>query len=79
MAVDHYRQVSFMISHKTLQRVDKLAIEFGLSRANTLQKLVEEGLHAHGEPIEVSSTNTIGEKNRYGRPKHVVNELRRVL
>lgn len=79
MAVDNYRQVSFMISHKTLQRVDKLASEYGLSRANTLQRLIEESLNAHGEPLEDSSTFKDGEKNKHGRPKLVSNTLRNVL
>jgi len=79
MAVDHYHAVSFQISYKTLQRVEKLAQEFGMSRANTLQKLVEEALHQHGEPLEDSTTFNKGEKNRYSRPKRVINELRRLL
>jgi len=79
MAVDNYQAVSFQISYKTLQRVEKLAQEFGMSRANTLQKLVEEALYHHGEPLETSTTFNKGEKNRYDRPKTVVNELRRVL
>lgn len=79
MAVDHYRQVSFMISYKTLQRVDKLAVEYGLSRANTLQRLVEESLNAHGEPLENSSTFKDGERNKHNRSKIVNNTLRNIL
>jgi predicted DNA-binding protein len=79
MAVDHYRQVSFQLPNKTIERVDKLAEEYGLSRGNTLMKLVEAGLRSHDEPLEVTSTNTDGVKNQFGANAYVNNSLRKLL
>lgn len=79
MAIDNYISVALHLPYKTLQRVDKLAAEYGLSRANTLMRLVESAAMQHGEPIEVSSTTTNGERRKNGIPTVVNNGLRKIL
>lgn len=79
MPNDHYRHVAFSIQRKTLERIDKLAAEFGLSRANTLVTLIEQALIAHGEPIEVSTTNTNGVRRANNTAGVVANGLRKIL
>ena len=79
MAVDNYVSIGILLSHKTLQRITKLAQEYGISRTKTIQRLLEEALIAHGEPIERSTVTVDGEKNQYGAPVSVNNSLRKVL
>lgn len=79
MANSGYVQVAFTIPYKTLQRVDKLATEYGLSRANILMKLVEDGSIQHGEKIEVSSVTQHGKRHKNGIPVNTINTLREVL
>lgn len=79
MATDHYTTVAFKLPYKTHQAVVKLAEEYGLSKANTLMKLVEEGVKLQGERLEVTTTNTEGVRRANGIPGFVSNGLRKVL
>ena len=79
MATDHYTSVAFKLPYKTHQAVVKLAAEYGLSRANTLMMLVEEGLKHQGERLEVTTTNTEGVRRANGVPGFVNNGLRKLL
>jgi hypothetical protein len=79
MAIDNYVNVALHLPYKTLQRVDKLAAEYGLSRANTLMKLIESASLDHGEKIEVSSVTHNGKRHKNGIPVVVANTLREVL
>ena len=77
--MDSYVSISIRIPYKTMQRVDKLAVEYGLSRANTLMKLVEDASIRHGEKIEVSTVTEHGRRHKNGVPVSVHNSLREVL
>lgn len=77
--MDSYISISIRIPYKTMQRVDKLAVEYGLSRANTLMKLVEDASIRHGEKIEVSTVTEHGRRHKNGVPVSVHNSLREVL
>ena len=77
--MDSYVSISIRIPYKTMQRVDKLAVEYGLSRANTLMKLVEDASIRHGEKIEVSTVTEHGRRHKNGIPVSVHNSLREVL
>ena len=79
MAVDLSITVSFKVGVKTLARVDKQAIEWDLSRGNTLLKLVESALMAVGEPVECSDITKGGERHKNGVAITVSTESRRLL
>jgi hypothetical protein len=79
MATDGYVPVSFHVSYKTKSIVEKLAVDYGLSRGNTLMKLVEMGIAAHGDRLETSTTNSDGEKNTNGVAKTIKLGLRDLL
>lgn len=79
MAADLSVLVSFKAGVKTIARIDKQAIEWGLSRANTVLKLVESALIHVGEPIEVNTVTNNGERHNNGVAITVNNEARRLL
>jgi hypothetical protein len=79
VAVDLSITVSFKVGVKTLARVDKQAIEWDLSRANTLLKLVESALMHVGEPVECSAITNEGERRKDGVAVTMNNEARRLL
>lgn len=76
---DQYQTVTASIPHKTVLRLDKTAMEYGLSRANLVLHFIETGLRSIGEPLEVSTTNLDGEKNKAGLPVNLRNNLRKML
>ena len=79
MAVDLSLIVTFKAGVKTVARVDKLAVEWDLSRANTVLKLVESVLLHVGEPVECSAITNEGERHRNGVAITMNNEARRLL
>lgn len=79
MPNDHYILISAQVPFKTVQRIDKLAQEYGLSRANTIVKLLEHAAKIHGEPIQTSSTTPNGERRKDGVSITINNELRKIL
>ena len=79
MAADLSVVVTFKAGVKTVSRIDKQAIEWGLSRANTVLKLVESALIHIGEPVEVSAITSNGERHKNGVAITVNNEARRLL
>lgn len=79
MPTDHYISTALHLPYKTLQRIEKLAAEYGLSKANMMMRLIERGLMDAGEPIEVSSVSPDGERNKRNIPIMVNNTLRKVL
>lgn len=69
-----------MLPYKTLAQVEKLATEYGLSRANMLMKLVEAGLiHEHRESVEVSSVTEDGDRRKDGVAITIHNGARKIL
>lgn len=79
MADDQYMTVSAQIPLKTAMKLDKLAMEYRLSRANTILRLLEKGIMDHGEVIEVSSVSPDGLRRKDGIPVSVNNGLRNML
>ena len=79
MAADLSLIVTFKAGVKTVARVDKLAVEWDLSRANTVLKLVESALLHVGEPVECSAITQDGERHKNGVAITVNNESRRLL
>ena len=79
MAVDLSLVVTFKAGIKTVARIDKLAVEWDLSRANVVLKLVESALLHVGEPVEVSAITKDGERHKNGVAITVNNEARRLL
>lgn len=79
MARDDYVPVTFHMSYKTVQKVEKLAAEYGLSKANTMVKLIEAGITAHSERLEVTTTNSEGFRNAKGVPVSIRPGLRDLL
>jgi hypothetical protein len=66
-----YVTASVQLTRKTVILVDKLAAEYGVSRAKLLSTLVEWALHEHGENVEQSKSWLYGAKNQYNRAKTV--------
>lgn len=79
MASDKYISLAFMAPSNIIHELDKLAIEFKLSRGNTILRLVQEGLATHGALVEDTTVFKGGLKNKHGLPKTAVNPLREVF
>jgi len=79
MPADQYVQVTAEIPYKTKSRLDKTALEYGLSRANLILHFIETGLRSIGEPLEASTTNIDAERRPNGVPINVNNTLRKML
>lgn len=79
MAVDHYVSMVVSVPSKLVMSIDRLAAEYGLSRTNTIKRLLEEAVHWHGAPVEQSNTFKHGARNKHKMPATVNNALRNVL
>lgn len=79
MPNDHYVTVTAQLPYKTVQVIEALAITYGLSKANTIVKLLERAVMEHGEPVQVSRITQDGERHKNGVAISVNNELRKQL
>lgn len=76
---DNYVNTAFKIPYTTLQEVEKMAYEYGLSRGNMLMKLVEWAVIAYGGRVEVSSVTPEGRRNKKQIPSVLNNGVRKKL
>lgn len=76
---DRYVAARLTVPYKTMQRIVRLAEIYGLSKANTMLKLIEMSLIAEGEKIDTSAITPNGHRNANGIPINVINTLREKL
>jgi hypothetical protein len=80
MTADAYVTVSAQIPIKTAAMLNKLAEEYGLSRANMIMKIIEAAVLQQEEPIEVSTVTPEGSRDkRTGLAKRLNMSHRKLL